>query len=202
RVGFTKRRERRPHGLIMWTVREAFCAALEGPLETRDELLAQFPSEIRSEVVSLLAAHEAAGGFLSPPAEDVSPIHSRVGPYRLVEKLGEGGMGVVYRARRDDGEFEREVAIKFVGGRLFAPEAERRFIAERRILARLDHPNIARMIDGGIWQGRRFLVMELVLGEPITQYALKPGVTLPRRLQLLQAICSSMSYAHQHLVMQ
>jgi len=106
---------------------------------------------MRERVVALLAAHESAGRFLSSPGDAALPSGERVGPYRVVELIGRGGMGYVYRAYRDDGEFQREVAIKLVGGRLFAPEAERRFMSERRILALLDHPNIVRMIDGGVW---------------------------------------------------
>ena len=140
--------------------------------------MAELPAGVRAEVTSLLEAHDSAGSFLS--ASDDGPFQpgSRIGPYLVLEKIGQGGMGVVYRAQRDDGEFKREVAIKLVGGRLFAAEAERRFIAERSILALLDHPNIVRMIDGGIWQGHRYLVMELVAGRPVTQYSAERGLPL------------------------
>ncbi len=109
-------------------------------------------------------------------------------------------MGIVYRARRDDGEFQREVAIKLVGGRLFGPEAERRFIAERRIMALLDHPNIVHMIDGGVWNGQRYLVMELVAGKPVTEFCLEHALPVADRLRLFQKICSAIQYAHQHLI--
>ena len=109
-------------------------------------------------------------------------------------------MGAVYRARRDDGEFHREVAIKLVGGRLFAPEVERRFIEERRILALLDHPHIVRMIDGGVWEGQRYLVMELVSGEPVTEYCASRSLPLREKLRLFQSICSAIHYAHQRLI--
>ena len=113
------------------SIREVFVRVLEVPASEREALLTALPPQVRAEVVSLLAAHHAAGSFLEVAIDVPIPIGQRIGPYLLMEKIGEGGMGVVYRANRDDGEFQREVAIKLVGGRLFALEAERRFIAER-----------------------------------------------------------------------
>ena len=181
-------------------IREAFGRALEVPSGERQSLLAELPAEVRSEVLSLLTAHQSAGAFLNTPEDGWLRIGERIGPYRIVEKIGHGGMGVVYRARRDDGEFHREVAIKLVGGRLFAPEAERRFIAERRILASLDHPNVVRMIDGGLSEGQRYLVMEWIAGEPITEYCFQNALPIPERLRLFQAVCEAIHYAHQHLI--
>src|SRR6185436_6131601 len=106
-----------------------------------------------------------------------------------------------YRAVRDDGEFQKEVAIKVVAGRLMAYEAERRFIAERRILACLDHPNIVRMIDGGIDQGCRYLVMELVSGLPILEFCVRNRLSVSERLRLLQSVCSAIHYAHKNLIL-
>lgn len=179
-------------------IREAFSRALDAAPGQREALLAETPAEVRAEVLLLLEAHESAGSFLTPSSD--APLHDgeRIGPYVLLENIGSGGMGSVYKARRDDGEFHREVAIKLVGGRLFAPEAERRFIEERRILALLDHPHIVRMIDGGVWQGRRYLVMELVSGEPVTEYCAR--IPLREKLRLFQSICAAIHYAHQHLI--
>ena len=109
-------------------IREAFDKVLELEAPERAVLLGTLPEAIRAEVASLLAAHESAGSFLAASEDGGSQDGEHLGPYVLLEKIGQGGMGVVYRARRDDGEFQREVAIKLVGGRLFAPEAERRFI--------------------------------------------------------------------------
>ena len=184
----------------MTPVREAFCRALELLEAERRAFLVELAPEMRKEVVSLIAAHESAGRFLCSPSDAALPTGERVGPYRVVELIGRGGMGLVYRAYRDDGEFQREVAIKLVGGRLFAPEAERRFISERRILALLDHPNIVRMIDGGVWQGQRYQVMELVSGEPVTAYCAKHNVSPAERLRIFQAVCEAIHYAHQRLV--
>jgi serine/threonine protein kinase len=182
-------------------VREAFYHALEAPALERKALLAGLPEAVRLEVASLIAAHESAGSFLDVSGEYSLPPGQAIGPYKILERIGQGGMGVVYRARRDDGEFHREVAIKLVAGRLFGPEAERRFITERSILALLDHPHIVRMIDGGVWQGHRYLVMELVEGEPVTVYASGQKLALRERLELFQTICGAIHYAHQNLIM-
>src|SRR5260370_35804137 len=98
-------------------------------------VLAELPAVLRSEVLSLLTAHQSAGAFLNTPEDGWLRIGERIGPYRIVKKIGHGGMGVVYRARRADGEFHRDVAIKLVGGRLFAPQADVRFIPDTGILA-------------------------------------------------------------------
>ena len=179
-------------------IREMFTRALDAPAGQREALLAEAPAEVRAEVLLLLAAHESAGSFLNPSGDALLRDGERIGPYVLLENIGTGGMGAVYRARRDDGEFHREVAIKLVGGRLFGPEAERRFIEERRILAMLDHPHIVRMIDGGVWEGRRYLVMELVSGEPVTEYCAR--IPLREKLRLFQSICWAIHHAHQHLI--
>jgi eukaryotic-like serine/threonine-protein kinase len=182
-------------------IRKTFEIAFDLPPAGREAFLAGQPEELRAEVVSLLAAHESAGRFLTGPAEPASSSGEHIGPYVLLDLIGEGGMGLVYRARREDGEFEREAAIKLVGGRLFAPEAERRFIAERRILAMLDHPNIVRMIDGGVWNGQRYLVMEYVRGRPVTEYCAARALDVSQRLGLFQTICDAVQYAHQGLIL-
>lgn len=181
-------------------IRQAFNAALEMSSTEREALLAELPEAVRAEVVSLLSAHETAGRFLGDSEEIATRDGERIGPYLLMERIGEGGMGVVYRARRDDGEFQREVAIKLVSGHLFPPEAQRRFIAERQILARLDHSNIVQMIDGGVAHGQRYLVMELISGEPVTEHCSKRSLPIPQRLRLFQSICSAIQYAHQRLI--
>lgn len=104
-------------------IREAFNTALDTALERREALLAEIPADVRAEVLQLLAAHDSAGPFLNPSGGAPVRGGERIGPYLLVENIGDGGMGTVYRARRDDGQFHREVAIKLVAGSLFAPEA-------------------------------------------------------------------------------
>ena len=124
-----------------------------------------------------------------------------LGPYRLVKVLGRGGMGVVYLAERADREFEKRVAIKLMPRGLEGGEATRRFRVERQVLARLEHPHIARLLDGGVTdEGYPYLVMELVEGQPIDSYCESSGLGLEERLRLFLDVCSAVQYAHQSLV--
>ncbi|MBI4907963.1 MAG: protein kinase [Acidobacteria bacterium] len=128
-------------------------------------------------------------------------IGDRIGPYRIAELLGQGGMGTVYRGIRDDHQFEMQVAIKVAGAGLAFPEQRMRFRQERQILANLDHPNIARLLDGGeTADGLPYLVMELVSGEPVATYASKRGLNQAQRLALFLKICDAVAYAHRNLV--
>jgi serine/threonine protein kinase len=183
----------------LWTeIREIFGELVELSASERAARLSTLHPDLRNRVEGLLSAHDSAGHFLERDREPIPGI--RLGPYRLIERIGEGGMGVVFRAARDDGEFRREVAIKVVGGRLLGPEAERRFIQERQILARLDHLNIVRMFDGGLSDGRRFLAMEYVKGEPITSFCKRIDLPLTKRLRLFLDLAAAVHYAHQNLI--
>ncbi len=165
-------------------------------------MLSELDAGIREEVVALLEARAPSAGFLaSSGEEEVALAGESIAAYTVVEKAGAGGMGVVYRARRTDGAFDRDVAIKFIDGRMFAPEAERRFLAERRILALLDHPNIVRLLDGGIWRGRRYLVLEFLNGKPVNEYCREAGLDIAAKLHLFRTICNAVQFAHQHLVL-
>lgn len=124
----------------------------------------------------------------------------RVGPWRLVEEIGSGGSGIVWRAVRADGAYDQTVALKALWGRSRAPELERRFEAERRILASLEHSNIARLIDGGLAHGIPYLVMEHVDGQPITKWCDERTASLEQRLALFLIVCDAVGYAHRHLV--
>lgn len=163
---------------------------------------------LRQEVLALLAAMETRGDLLDRPALDavtrggpaaqLQPGH-RVGAYRVLSLLGRGGMGEVYRAERADGQFEQQVALKLL--RPDAVEHLGRFVAERRILARLEHPGIARLYDAGIADdGRPYMVMELIDGVPITQWCRQRKATLHERLDLFLQVCDAVAYAHQNLV--
>jgi tetratricopeptide (TPR) repeat protein len=182
-----------------WTVVKSAFAAVQtvAPAERAARLAALDPA-VRGEVESLLAALDHPPPVLTIDEEQPS-VPATIGPYRLLEEIGRGGMGVVYRAERADGEFVREVAIKLAGGRMFALEAERRFIRERQILAQLAHPNIVQLLDGGIANGQRYLVMELVDGTPITEWA--RGHSFEERVRKLIDVCSAVHYAHQRLVL-
>ncbi|HEY0782523.1 MAG TPA: serine/threonine-protein kinase, partial [Thermoanaerobaculia bacterium] len=165
-------------------------------------------AELRAKVEALLAANDLTTGLLerrltpATTALGVEPLlDRRIGPYRVVRELGRGGMGVVYLAERDDGEFRRQVAIKLLRNSPDAEELHRRFIAERQILASLSHPNIAQLLDGGTTDGQLpYLVMEYVDGLPMTTYCDRHGLDIPSRLRLFVDVCRAVNSAHQNLV--
>ena len=141
--------------------------------------------------------HESADSI----GMDNGLLPARIGPYRILRTLGEGGMGIAYLAERDDGEFLQKVAIKVLKDTARYPGLVRRFHNERQVLAGLDHPYIARLIDGGTTSsGRPFYSMEYVEGEPVIQYARSHGIGLRERLLLFGRICDAVSAAHRHLV--
>ncbi|MFN0100893.1 MAG: protein kinase domain-containing protein [Bryobacteraceae bacterium] len=135
-------------------------------------------------------------------ATEEQAIGTRLGPYRLTAFLGRGGMGAVYRAVRDDAAFEKEVAIKLLRGGMDSCSILRRFEQERQILARLEHPHIARLLDGGTGSnGMPFLVMEFVEdGITVTQHCKDAALGLEKRLLIFLDICSAVGYAHQNLI--
>ncbi|HKP35492.1 MAG TPA: protein kinase [Pyrinomonadaceae bacterium] len=140
------------------------------------------------------AAHWYAGN-------DEPLIGGRIGPYRVTDELGRGGMGAVYRAVRNDDEYQRDVAIKLVKRGMDTDVILRRFRNERQILANLDHQNIARLFDGGTTEdGRPYLVMEYVEGRPIQYYADEHQLSVEARLKLFLSVCEAVDYAHSHNV--
>jgi eukaryotic-like serine/threonine-protein kinase len=168
-------------------------------------------AELLAEVKSLLAAHDPADaaflGNVSPElraaalgANDAT-LGERIGAYKLVEVIGTGGMGDVYKAVRDDAEYHAAVAIKLMRADVRNALAEQRFKTERQILAALDHRNIARLLDGGTTaRGLPYVVMELVVGEPIDRYCDAHSLDTRERAQLFLQVCAAVSFAHQHLV--
>jgi non-specific serine/threonine protein kinase/serine/threonine-protein kinase len=163
--------------------------------------------DLRLEVESLLLSHEQAGNeFLKTPAFEihanpVTHVGKRIGPYDILEEVGHGGMGKVYRAVRADGQYTKEVAIKLVRGGFDSASLLERFRNERQILASLDHPNIARLLDGGTTDdGIPYLVMELVEGVPIDNYCDEQRLNISQRLELFRHVCAAVQYAHQRLV--
>ena len=196
-------------------IRGVFDQAAALGLEERGAYLDQAcatDSDLRHEVESLLLSdHEAGIGFLNTPAIDLagrsgigsapSRVGRRIGAYNIVEEIGRGGMGEVYRAGRADGQYEKEVAIKLVRGGYDTASVLERFRHERQILASLDHPNIARLLDGGTTdEGIPYLVMELIEGTPIDQYCDANKLNVTERLHLFVQVCSAVQYAHQRLV--
>ena len=144
---------------------------------------------------------EVAAGESSGAAPGQSLDGQMLGRYRLVRKLGSGGMGDVYLAERADDEYQQRVAIKIVRSGLFAPQIQSRLRMERQILATLQHPNIARLLDGGrAPDGTPYLVMEYIDGEPIDTYCDRRRLSIEARLQLIRTICGAVHYAHQNLI--
>ncbi|MBM4092659.1 MAG: hypothetical protein FJ276_25070, partial [Planctomycetes bacterium] len=167
-------------------------------------------AEMRAQVDSLIAASQKAGSFLEnpPPAAAVdigitidSPSLERpgtqIGPYKLLEQIGEGGMGVVYHASQRE-PVRRTVALKIIKPGMDSREVIKRFEAERQALAMMDHPNIAKVFDGGVTgAGRPYFAMELVRGKPITEYCDREQLSTRERLTLFVAVCQGVQHAHQ-----
>lgn len=202
------------------SIRTVFDAAVELPPANRDGFLADTcggDAELRREVASLLAAHDAGPGLLDETGPDLAarlewgvdgldaeddalPGHL-VDHYRIEERIGAGGMGVVYRAVREDGRFRRAAALKVVKRGMDTESVLERFRAERRILASLEHEGIARLYDGGMTEdGRPYFVMELVEGLPIHRYCRERDASLSERLELFRQVCAAVDYAHRNLV--
>ena len=157
---------------------------------------------LREEVERLLSALEKAGEFLDPyPGGMAAQSQAlRIGPYLILGEAGRGGMGVVYRAVRDD-DYRQEVAIKVVKAGAETDFLNGRFRLERQALALLNHTNIARLLDGGTTpDGRLYLVMEWIEGRPITQYCCTHDLSLPERLKLFLEVCQAVEHAHRNLV--
>ena len=173
-----------------------------------------YPSdpELRGEIESLLAAHERMRpDFLNTPAAGLDAfqelsgadpwIGRHIGPYQLVRQLGSGGMGEVYFAVRADAEFQQEVAVKLIRSGQDSAAVVSRFKIERQILASLDHPNIAKLLDGGRTpQGQPYFVMEYVPGVPITDYCDANKLKVRERLALFIQVCEGVQYAHQNAI--
>ncbi len=163
--------------------------------------------DLHREVLALLSAADDVGDFIETPAArllagtESLPAGRRLGPYRILEEIGRGGMGTVYLAARADLEYDKKVAIKVVRRGMDSEEIVRRFRQERQILANLTHPNIGALLDGGTTDdGLSYFVMEYVLGTPIDQYCRAHELSEPARLALFRTVCSAVHFAHQNLV--
>jgi serine/threonine-protein kinase len=176
-----------------------------------DERCAGNPA-LRRQVEALLRADAAAAHFLEldgwrlaeplvERSEPESAVGRVIGPYRVVRELARGGMGVVYLAERADGQFEQRVALKLIKRGMDSDEINRRFLAERQILARLNHPHIARLLDGGVSaEGQPYFAIEYVEGSTILAHCESRRLGLQDRLRLFLDVCDAVHYAHQNLV--
>jgi serine/threonine protein kinase/Tfp pilus assembly protein PilF len=194
-------------------IQDLFYQADDLPVSERAKFLdevCQDDPELRREVESLLdtaasdpgrveeSVSAAAGQLL---ARDLASSLSAIGPYAIIRPLGEGGMGVVYLARRADDAYEQTVAIKVIRPAYSVRDAMARFRAERQILANLAHPNIARLLDGGVTaNGQPYLVMEYVEGQPIDVFCKARVLGLRATLELFRAVCAGVQCAHQNLI--
>ncbi|MEO8460232.1 MAG: serine/threonine-protein kinase [Dokdonella sp.] len=175
-----------------------------GELEAADRVLA-------SEVRALLAADESANTMLDSDAAaalpalladlDAAPRDGTIGSYRLLRSIGQGGMGEVWLGERTDGAYEQQVAVKLLKRGMDTAAILRRFLLERRILARLNHHHIVRLVDGGMSaDGRPFYVMDYVDGQPITRFASAHGLDVRARANLLAQVADAVAYAHTQLI--
>ena len=200
-------------GLSRWQrIESLFNAASDLPESDRAGFLSQACGgdlELLHEVESLLASADKTLGFLQDPVQQAaqkiaaeSTPSQRVGSYELIQLIGSGGMGEVYLAERADEQFRHRVAIKRMrSGLEMSQTLIPHFRAERQILANLDHPNIARLMDGGIApDGSPYLVMEYVEGLPIDEYCARNRLGVHQRLTLFQSLCAAVEYAHRHFV--
>src|SRR5881227_1287218 len=192
-----------------------FEKALDLPTNARTAFLEKScngDEELRREVESLLESHASAGSFIDERTlfisnedlkdkEEGVPVGQLIGAYRIVREIGRGGMGAVYLAERADEQYKKQVAIKLIKRGMDTDSVLRHFRNERQILASFDHPNIARLFDGGTTKdGLPYFVMEYIEGVTINQYCSAHGLSVVERLKLIREACSAVSYAHRHTV--
>ncbi|MCW5964286.1 MAG: serine/threonine protein kinase [Bryobacterales bacterium] len=197
------------------TVTALFDKAARLPIAQRDAFLVAAcgtDAALLNEVRSLLEVHTddpeyleesalSAHGDALEEAIEAQTREDRVGPYKLIRKIGAGGMGSVYLAERDDEEFRKQVAIKFIRGGAMRENAVKRFRRERQILARLEHPGIARLLDGGTTdKGTPYFVMEYVEGKLLLDYCDELGMGVRSRLEIFLKVCEAVEYAHERLI--
>ncbi len=194
-------------------IESLFDEAAALPAEERTAFLSSACGEdldLKAEVESLLAADEQAAEFLgrpavvpaaAPPPPLPSLVGRRIGHYEVEDRIGEGGMSTVYLAVRADDAYQQKVALKVLAYSADRSDLSARFRAERQILASLDHPGIARLLDGGSTEdGRPYLVMEYIQGVPLDQYCDQHRLGLEARVDLFRQVCAAVQYAHQNLV--
>jgi hypothetical protein len=199
-----------------WSTIDSICGrALEMPLDARREFVRRRcdgDELLERHVRDLLAASETDDDFLEPPdpdrinagldtAEQTLSPGTRLGSWEVIRPLGSGGMGRVYLARRGDASYEQLVAIKVLRGTLNTPRLRERFLRERQTLARLNHPAITTLLDGGTTpDGAPYLVMEYVEGEPIVEWATRRELPVSQRVRLILDVCAAVEHAHAALV--
>jgi serine/threonine protein kinase len=189
--------------------RQIFEEALDHPASARETFVREAckgDQRLFEEVASLLASNDLADdGFLNPVIEGVTTTDRlegrQLGPYRILHRLGQGGMGAVYLAERADEQYRRRVALKLVRPGYDDGHLLRRFSNERQLLAVLDHPNIVKLLDAGVTtDGIPYFVMDYVEGQPIDQFCQSRNLSIPERLALFREVCAAVHCAHRNLV--
>lgn len=186
-------------------IKEVFNQTLDLPESERHEFLSSFDESIRTEVLELLKSHYEAEGFIAEPAviefglNEDQMIGKQIDDYRIVKEIGSGGMGKVYLATREG--FEQKFALKLIKRGMDTEVVLKRFVRERQILSRLEHPNIARLLNAGSTkEGLPYFVMEFVEGLPVTKFCDSHQLDTIERLEIFQKVCEAVKYAHQNLV--
>jgi tRNA A-37 threonylcarbamoyl transferase component Bud32 len=196
---------------------DLFAAALEINTGERARFLSAecgADTDLRREVEDLVNAYKIAetDGFLQSSALEIEAanfesedadarIDQTLGRYKIVERIGSGGMGAIYLAVREDGEFQKRAAVKIIKRGMDTEAILRRFRSERQILARLEHPNIARLLDGGTTaDGLPYLVMEYVEGAPIDEYCRRNNLPEREKIELFRIVCAAVAFAHRNLI--
>ena len=185
-------------------MRKIFDSAMTKPLEQRDAFLrfaCASDESMRAELSALVQAQADVGTFLQTPAQAQAQAQHTIGPYRVVRELGRGGMGIVYLGVRDDNTFRKAVALKVLRGDQVTQDFLRRFREERQTLANLDHPYIARILDGGdLPDGMPYYVMDFIEGLPLDNYCDQNKLAITDRIKLFQKICEAVDYLHANRV--
>lgn len=193
------------------TIKDTFSEVVELPPTRRADILSGKDADLRAEVQRLLSAHDGSSDFIEQPFlvqngivlndPDENIPGGEIDGYRIIEKIGTGGMGSVYLVERAGSDFSHMAALKVIKRGMDTNAVLRRFIVERQILANLEHPNIARLIDGGATEdGRPYFLMEYVEGEDIRKFCGDHRLDTDERLRIFSKVCGAVSYAHQKLI--
>ncbi len=192
-------------------IKEIFNTAIDLPEGERATFLEKYDENTRQQIQKLIIANNEADNFIIEPAfvevgfteenETDYYLGKQIDDYKIIKEIGHGGMGTVYLAVKGDESFDKKFAIKLIKRGMDTNSVLKRFVLERKILAQLEHPNIASLLDGGsTTDGLPYLVMEYIEGEPITKFCDLHQFSIEERLELFRKVCSAISYAHQNLV--
>lgn len=188
------------------TIESLFHRCLQMSLDEQETFIQNLEDEdsaLADEVKKLLEAHHSSGDFLEEDVLEEAFISSgdMVGPWKIIREIGRGGMSTVYLATRADGQFERQVAIKFLHGLIPGSSMHRRIQLEQNILARLQHKNIAQLFDAGLTdEGRPYFILEYIDGSPITEWCTEQELSFSKRLKIFEQVCEAVQFAHQRLI--